>query len=361
MTELLLRDWHGALALGPEPSLDALTLDGGLPPVTLVVRGGQLVWPWVVDPATGIDADATLTRAPVAVLDDLEQAQDWIWACYGSEAALALDAFPESDAVAWQPRWQWLAATAARFAFGHWLAVWWPASTLDGIPALDLAALTTELAPLATRLDPLLDATDQPGVPITASAARRDRYALAASGFAGPADALGAQVRSGIRGTDWTDCPPGWVDASESAVSWHRVSDLGGWSLRVRVSAGPQPPATGWLAASTDTVSLLLRPGRDELGACWAGESAGVGPAPDGAQTRVFLPGFGGDGGSAGPVDPAAPAVPDAGPSATETAHWRDQIRRFARDRIDRGAPPPVTPAALWRAEPMREHGHGLG
>ncbi|MBD0739369.1 hypothetical protein BGM09_07875 [Streptomyces sp. CBMA29] len=107
----------------------------------------------------------------------MERAQQWLWAVYGERAAAAVrscaagettgettgetaggptEARVTSDETA-------LAGAAARLAFGHWAARWWPASYADGIPALEPDVLGLELAALTHRCQELFDGCgDQP-------------------------------------------------------------------------------------------------------------------------------------------------------------------------------------------------------
>lgn len=116
------------------PAFDRAVLD---------IAGGVLSWS-VTGPA----------GLPVAEIHEARRAQDWLWAVYGEAVAGAVDAV-RAGAVAAEtvtvggPGWgNALAAGAARLAFGHWAARWWPTSHLDGIAALEPGLLGLESAAL---------------------------------------------------------------------------------------------------------------------------------------------------------------------------------------------------------------------
>ncbi|MFJ9379153.1 hypothetical protein [Streptomyces sp. NPDC101455] len=247
----------------------------------LDVAGAVLSWPVLGDPVL-----------PVAEIHDVGRAQQWLWAVYGERVADAVHACAAGElADARVPADMTpLVGRAARLGFGHWAARWWPASHLDGIPALqpdvlglELAALTHECQQLfddegdqpddcvaelvadhQAALDPLIqrwhasppstdtarqlegvlrsvdDAADSAGLdgptlrrlrsaldrprrpdgtpvdPVTLFV-RHDDYALAAGE---PLVAGGRLIARGSGINDWRRYPPGFVDASETAVSW---------------------------------------------------------------------------------------------------------------------------------------------
>ncbi|MCL2091287.1 MAG: hypothetical protein FWH11_08730 [Micrococcales bacterium] len=332
---------HQVSEVGPDGLVGQLTPDGlpadPVPPVTLVVSGGLLAWPWDVGP-DGLDPDATLTRPPVVVLEDVASAQEWLWALYGRDAALAAadaaapphTAAPTNAAVApvvdCAPGLEWLPAAAARFAFGTWLSAWWPASTTDGIPALDPAVLRAELDPLGARLDLLFDGAGPPlPAVVTLWRPASDRYALAAGPAGdGPAAAVGVSVSTGVCGTWWSDLPPGWVDASDRAVSWRLLQDLDHWWLQVRAAAGPVVVATeARLVADTPGRRVELGPDSDAFGRCWLGEATGTEPGPAPGRVRLYLPGFA----------PENRAVRSA-------EHWHESVRALARTRLAAASTP---------------------
>ena len=315
-----VRHWQGATVVGPDLDLD------GPPPLTLVVDGGELVWLWRTDPAGSLDPAATMAGPPLAVLDDLVAAQGWLWALYGRDAALAVDSGSD-DPMPWEPGQPWLPALAARAAWGLWWSAWWPASELDGIPALDAAALVDDLTALVERLDVLGGgpAALLSTVRLPLTIAQADRYALAAGADDEDGPGLGGALITGSTGIAWSDCPAGWVDASAVAVSWRIVDDLGRWSIRVRVAAGPVTTVDRVsLTARIAGESIALRPGRDVWGRCWHGERSGSGWAPAVSEpVRVYLPGF-------------APEHP--GPTG-----WQESVRALARGLLGQD------PARPWR------------
>ncbi|MFL1428103.1 MULTISPECIES: hypothetical protein, partial [unclassified Nocardiopsis] len=102
-------------------------------------EGGLLTWP-----------DVTTTDLPDAHLDDVSAAQGWLWDLYGPDTARAVAAAGTAPVrVPADPGD--LARPLAALALGHWAARWWPASRLDGVPALDTDLLGLELAALAHR------------------------------------------------------------------------------------------------------------------------------------------------------------------------------------------------------------------
>ncbi|MEU5046495.1 hypothetical protein [Streptomyces griseorubiginosus] len=268
----------------------------------LDVAGAVLTWP-VLDP----------TGLPAAEIHDVGQAQQWLWAVYGERTAAAVDAVasgaPEAAAELMPPEQPTaLAESAARLAFGHWAARWWPASHLDGIPALEPAALGLELAALTHECQQLLD---EPGevegrelledhlpalAPLIrwrqsgASPHRLDRVlrliddaadSLGVDGEAlgrlrsaleqddGPAGTpldladlfvrqrefalaagsahpvTGRVITRGAGTNDWCRYPPGFADAAEDAVSWTVYARGAGRWIEVEVVAGGTAPVSG--------------------------------------------------------------------------------------------------------------------
>lgn len=320
-----VRHWQGATVVGPELDIDIDVDPEGPPPLTLTVDGGELVWTWRTDPAGSLDPVATLAGPPLAVLDDPITAQDWLWAFYGRDAALAVESGSD-DPLRWEPGQPWLPALAARLAGALWWSVWWPASDLDGIPAIDAAALVADLTASVDRLDVLGEgpAALLSAVHVPLISPRADRYALAAGADDEDGPGLGGALTTGSTGIAWSDCPAGWVDASMMAVSWRILDDLGHWSIRVRVAAGPVSTSEVTLTARIAGESIALHPGRDAWGRCWHGERTGSGWAPAVSDpVRVFLPGF-------------APEHP--GPTA-----WQESVRSLARGSLGQD---PVRP---WR------------
>ncbi|WLW50310.1 hypothetical protein [Streptomyces sp. YU58] len=267
----------------------------------LDVAGAVLTWP-VLGP----------TGLPTAEIHDVGQAQQWLWAVYGEHTAAAVDALasgaPASE-VTLPERPTALAEAAARLALGHWAARWWPASHLDGIPALEpdllgleLAALTHECQQLLDEsgevegielleehlaaLDPLIrwresaepprqldrvlrlidEAADNAG--LDGEPLRRLRSALEQDHgrpTAAPLDLAELFVRQRefalaagslstgtgrviVRGSgtnDWCRYPPGFVDAAEDAVSWTAYALGAGRRIEVEVVADVAAPVGG--------------------------------------------------------------------------------------------------------------------
>ncbi|NEA97703.1 hypothetical protein [Streptomyces sp. SID13726] len=128
----------------------------------LEVAGALLVWPVLGEPGP-----------PVAEVHDVERAQQWLWALYGEEVAVAVQ---EAQAAQAAPEAQEgspvreltipptaLAHSAARLAFGHWAARWWPASYTDGIGELEPGVLGLELAALTHECQELFADSDDFG------------------------------------------------------------------------------------------------------------------------------------------------------------------------------------------------------
>ncbi|MFF7192193.1 hypothetical protein ACFZAM_00535 [Streptomyces sp. NPDC008079] len=158
---------NGGDPLGPDPSPSP---GPGFTEAVLDVAGAVLLWPVLGDPVL-----------PVAEVDDVERAQQWLWAVYGERAAAAVRSCAggegagettgeaAGDTVAGPAPARVtgdgtaLADAAARLAFGHWASRWWPASYADGIPALEPDVLGLELAALTHRCQELFDDRgDQP-------------------------------------------------------------------------------------------------------------------------------------------------------------------------------------------------------
>ncbi|MEO3755241.1 hypothetical protein [Streptomyces sp. B6B3] len=155
---------HGTVRVVADPALGRA--EGGSGAVSagpdftrgvLDVAGAVLTWSVLGDPGP-----------PSAQIHDTGRAQQWLWALYGERVAAAVHAVhdravgdPARVRVAADPTA--LAGSAARLAFGHWAARWWPASYTDGIPALEPDALGLELAALTHRSQQLFDDdVDQP-------------------------------------------------------------------------------------------------------------------------------------------------------------------------------------------------------
>ncbi|MFE7978104.1 hypothetical protein [Streptomyces shenzhenensis] len=114
----------------------------------LDVAGAVLVWPILGEP-----------RPPVAEVQDVERALQWLWAVYGEPTAAAVHACAtEGGEVSPVPAdLGALAGAAARLGFAHWAARWWPTSYTDGIPVLEPDVLGLESAALTHWCQQLFD------------------------------------------------------------------------------------------------------------------------------------------------------------------------------------------------------------
>ncbi|MDQ0603621.1 hypothetical protein QF037_007966 [Streptomyces canus] len=287
-----------------------------------------------------------------------------------------------------------LAEAAARLALGHWAARWWPTSYLDGIPALEpdvlgleLAALTHECQQLLdasgelegtellkehlAALDPLIrwrrsaapprqldrvlrlidDAADNVGLdgealrrlgpaleqdhrptatPLDLSElfARQQEFTLAAGSLRTATDRV---IARGSGTNDWCRYPPGFVDASEGAVSWTAYALGAGRRIEVEVVADIAAPVGGvHLAAEvhvdgspSDRVPLARR---DDV---WSGRADLDIPASTtpSIEVGILLPGF------------------DPGPDTDDRAA-REAVRALARHRLGVAAAPHDSAAA---------------
>ncbi|MFD5175538.1 hypothetical protein ACFWM1_06965 [Nocardia sp. NPDC058379] len=352
--------------LDAAPALDVLVLE---------VAGGHLTWSLLAGP-----------DLPAAVLDDPDAAQDWLWAVYGEEVALAVADAHERRAVVDPARATSvltaaslrpdLAAALRRLAYAHWASRWWPASTVDGIPALDPALLAADIDELTEACDMALDV--EPPTPLDRPAgfdvpdrlaeadsgaagasrrggsahptgpepfgpqsghstspgseqadarprpesARADDYALAAGG---PGSTGGLVFTRGRGECDWRRCPPGIVDAGGGAVSWQAVRAEGASTVQVSVVAAPGGPREvpahlrphARVTAGAEVAEVALRRQGDAwVGTVRVGEFLGKELAVD-----VFVPGVG-----------------PAGPRPDETSA-RGLIREFARQRLTGSTP----------------------
>lgn len=310
---LLRRDEDGVVTVSPADAPSVADPDPGLDTLVLEVVGGHLSW--------RLDAGQ---RTPAAVLHDPVAAQDWLWAVYGEAVAVAV-ADGNMGEMPSAPALSELADSARRLGYAHWAARWWPASIIDGIPALDPRVLDQDLVALTEACEMIVDGADallSQSVSRPVAATRRD-YALAA----GPSTArpAGLILATGTAGWDWRRCPPGILDASESAVTWYLARDSGVTTLGVAAVAAPRPdpgvPAHLWprarVATTTTTVDLTLRSDGDT----WTGASAT--DAEDVVGVAVYVPGV-------GPAHSGLPAPADDphGPAA------RRRVRDFAANRL---------------------------
>lgn len=328
-TVTIQRHPDGLYGIVPAETPDALATAPGPGTMVLEVLGGHLVW--------NVLAGQEL---PAAVIDDLELAQEWVWAIYGESVALALDSAGTAHPVE-APAPPVLSATAVsarRLAYAHWASRWWPASTLDGIAALDPVLLDRDIATLTEDCESLVAGADALVPALAAvieSSLRASDYALAAGN--GPHAAGTLVLARGTGGWDWRRCPPGLVDASESAVSWQLIRDAGATTVAITVAAHPALPAD---------LPAHLRPwahidtGRDELDTelravddTWIGEYPLSAPS-SAVRIAIHVPGFG--------------PVPDSGeqfaaPTPTvisPDAALRQRIREFASSRLREAAIP---------------------
>ncbi|WP_019932182.1 hypothetical protein [Nocardia sp. BMG111209] len=309
------------------PPATATLAEAATGPDTLVLTaaGAQLTW----NLFSG-------NRIPAAVLDDPDLAQQWIWAVYGEEVALAVADFDGAPRQATaRPGLPALAAAARRLGYAHWAARWWPASAIDAIAALDDRLLTAEIATLTGECEALVDGADAFGEPdpdddfgtirtpaeefgTVPSSGRADDYALAA-GAADAATRDATVLARGVTGWDWYRCPPGILDASERAVSWEVVRADGATNVRVRAVAAP---------GLRRLVPEHLRP---------TAFAAAIAPTPLTLTGDYWY-------GLAPLLDPGAPVtvtvrVPGMGPAESVPAEQlRQRIRDFATTRLRRAA-----------------------
>ncbi|APU15705.1 MULTISPECIES: hypothetical protein [Actinoalloteichus] len=436
-----------------------LDAEPGVDVAVLTVAGGQLTW-------------SVLGTTPVAcaVLDDVDLAQHWVWALYGEQVAVALGRFAaesgsgagaevdagagvasdvgggagsgsgvgaELDSVAGAevdaggavgpagsadpgggsdvllaavPAQPGLAARARRLAFAQWASRWWPASTIDDIPALDQTLLAREIGDLIEECDLLFASADtgeaaeliedvlhpddlgdwahlddlnltgfgdvdgpvdlgDSGDVVTAPA-RAEDYALAAGPVAAE-PAGGLVLARGSGGSDWRHCPPGLLDAAESAVSWELVRVDARTVVVVSVVAAPgltesqraevpehlTPHAVVMMAATardrpdTDSLDVTLRLVSDT----WVGQAVAQTTSTAPLAVEVCLPGFGaakstsddvvepGAGGvvepGAGGVEPRLGSLAEPGAGEESARAVRDRVRALVRHRLARADP----------------------
>ncbi|MEU2042836.1 hypothetical protein [Nocardia niwae] len=288
MTTVRLRRRDDLWIIAPDDAPTVVDDAAGMDVLVLEVAGGHLTWSLLSGQAT-----------PAAVLDDLALAQEWVWAVYGEEVSLALDetAAHEGEYRA-EPALPDLAARAWRLGYARWAARWWPASTLDGIAPLDDGLLDDEIATLSEECDLIVDGADA-AVEERAAAetlGRAEDYALAAGPVA--VAAPGALVLArGTAGWDWQRCPPGLLDASESAVSWEVVRAAETTLVRVSAVAAPLSPADvpahlhprAGIRTPADAADVPMT--RD--GDLWRAETTAPTGAEAGLTVHVYVPGVG--------------------------------------------------------------------
>lgn len=277
------------------------------------VAGGHLEWRLLEEEAT-----------PTAIFDDVERAQQWLWAVFGEDVALAV-ADSSVGQFASEPAVPKLVSRARRLGYALWAARWWPASIIDDIPPLDAELLGSEIGTLVLECESIVDDEFDPVLPPRSSkmASNADDYALAAGSLA-VAERGGLLVLgSGIGGVDWRQTPPGVVDASERALTWDLFRDKGTTTIRVAIVAAPDidPALPEYLHphARIVTESALLDLPLRLRGDTWQADAA----APSGAETAVTVsisvPGFG--------TDRA---------DGTGGAVVREQVRTLVRTRLRR-------------------------
>ncbi|UDG96819.1 hypothetical protein [Rhodococcus opacus] len=305
----------GVWIITPDDAPSVLDDAAGIDVAVLEVVGGHLSWSVLAE-----------HPVPVAVLDDVASAQNWVWAVFGEEVALAIASGSGRD-VTVSPARPRVADGARRLAYAHWAARWWPTSTIDAFPPLDEGLLNGEIATLVEECDLLVDGVDSvaaTGPALAERPGRADDYALAA-GAATPTLPSTLVLARGTTGSDWRRYPPGLVDASERAVSWEVVRAAGNTTVRVSVVAAPglsepvpehvRPHALIGTASGTADVALQLS------GDVWFGESAAPPGSEAGVSVDVCLPGFGVTG------------HPDVGGSEV-----RERVRALVRRRLRRAA-----------------------
>ncbi|MEV0079772.1 hypothetical protein AB0H58_25475 [Nocardia neocaledoniensis] len=370
-----LRPDNAPTALDAVPALDTLVLE---------VTGGHLTWSLLAG-----------QPLPAATLDDTEAAQDWLWAVYGENTALAVadDEGHHRELTATPARPE-LVIALRRLAYAHWASRWWPASVVDNVPALDQAALAKEITELSAVCESVVAGADDPdsaalaidspmnessdtprgqaneggppnepsdspqrgaadegGFPNEPSASRLGRdhvpadgqsavprraedYALAAGGEAG---GTGLALARGAGDWDWRSCPPGLVDAGALAVAWQVRRGGGVTSVEVTAIAAPDCPRD----VPAHLLPLArLRAGESPAeipltrrGDAWVGELRTTEVIENLASVAVFVPGV-------GPEHP----LPDE--SAT-----RASIRDFVRHRLDAPQANDLLAAELAAAE----------
>ena len=305
----------GIWIITPDDAPSVLADAAGIDVAVLEVLGGHLSWSVLAEHAV-----------PAAVIDDVDSAQNWLWAVFGEEVALAVAAGSGTE-ISVAPARPRVADGARRLAYAHWAARWWPTSTIDALPPLDEGLLNGEIATLVEECDLLVDGDDSvaaTGPALAERPGRADDYALAA-GAATPTLPSTLVLARGTTGSDWRRYPPGLVDASERAVSWEVVRAAGNTTVRVSVVAAPglsepvpehvRPHALIGTAAGTADIALQLS------GDVWFGESAAPPGSEAGVSVDVHLPGFGVTG------------HPDVGGSEV-----RERVRALVRRRLRRAA-----------------------
>jgi hypothetical protein len=334
-------------------------------PAVAVLELSGAVLAWTVDEPAGA-ARFTFTDLPAA---------QWLWRVVGEAGHVAvLGALGEGvaddgrvvEVAAAEPSPDVL-APLRRLAVGHWLRRWWPASSRDGIVALDHAVLDGEIALLTAaaqdfftedtfdsdvaellrwheaslvvgahgddpRVVELVDScrelADELGdewsnlvVPV-AQSPRRDDYALAAG--TEPVQSGAWTIARGVDSVNWTAVPPGLFDAADGTVDW--AIEIAGPVAVAAVRVATTAPAAG--------VSVRLR----------SGALSGVGVLD--ADGRATLPLVGAE---QHPVTETqawdhdwpttAVTVGSDVDDSDGAAHIRERVRAFARARLAQPGP----------------------
>jgi hypothetical protein len=340
------------------------------PPAVAVLELSGAVLSWTVDDPSGA-ARIVFTDVPAA---------EWLWRVLGEAGHVAVlaalgDGVADDGRVVDVPGVKPspdVLAPLRRLAIGHWLRRWWPASSRDGIVALDPSVLDGEIALLTAtaqdffaedafdsdvaellrwhgaslvagahgddpRVAELVSACGEladelgvaewtnPAAPIAQSQRRRDDYALAAGPE--PARSGASTIATGTGSINWTAVPPGLFDAADGTVDW--AIEMAGSTAVAAVRVATTAPATG--------VSIRLRSGAlSGAGVLDAGGRATL-PLISAQQQPVTET-------QAWDHDWPTTAVivgADIGDSAdsADSIRVRERIRAFARGRLTRPGP----------------------
>lgn len=361
------RTGDGLVVVAPAGAATVLDAAARLDVTVLEVLGGHLTWRL-------LDGGPL----PAAVLDRADLAQEWLWAVFGEQIALAVEAGADVELPA-APELPELVLSAWRLGYAHWAVRWWPASVLDGIAPLDERLLFDEIAVLSAECEMLVDGADQAveEVDLPVYVGRAEDYALAAGPAAAPSGAL--VLARGSTGWDWRCCPPGLLDASERAISWEVRREGGRTTVSVRAVAAPGLPAEvpehlhphAAIHTSTGTIETALALHGDQ----WTAEVAAPDTADPAVRVEVSVPGVGdvdyGWGGAEPDSGSSGAAQGNPGPSGSESggaassnagqggsepsggsgdAEMRRRIRDFAAARLLRATDPDAAPLAAETA-----------
>lgn len=340
----------------------------------LEVSGAVLSWT--------LDAPDDPAAATQITFTDPARA-DWLWRVLGESGHVTLASVfrstdePQSVEVPGVDILPGSVAPLRRLALGHWLRRWWPASRQDGIAGLDRALLDLEvavltagaqdffaddtldsdvarlLAPHAAALtahvadgDPrvldlvragtrladevgvdgpgwaeLCAALDDSRLGLPPPSGRRDDYALAAAGGAGPRPT--EPIARGTASINWGGVPPAIFDAGEDTVDWTIEAGGPGVVAVVRAAVIGPDAATG--------VAVQLR----------SGAITGTGALDAGGRATLPL-----DDVDHRPITESVAWGHDwlsvtsvlVGIETTESPETRERVRRWARARLDRPA-----------------------